>query len=297
MKIDGFAELLLNLMTHADDDELEERNLKFSMQPKLGFVELLLNLKIRVGVGGSATEEEKEEDQYFSNFIAARGTRARWLPLGVAVSDGKTETSRSVTACSQNPAGGRSHVSKKAPRHLITVGTSHGRWQGKWSCDYLLSLRDLRLGDLVEEEVEDEQKKKKNDATAVLVNLSIDKHASFGLSIDGRIVTAFTRKCSHCSSPYCRQVDASFNVWVLPSSRSDNSAVQLPEIGGDDPSVIYVKPGGEAHLDSLIQDTLRLTVSAKDTCSETCARSEPTLQCELLLSINYYTKQNKNAKF
>ncbi|PKI36844.1 hypothetical protein CRG98_042793 [Punica granatum] len=207
-----------------------------------------------------------------------RGTRARWLPLGVAVSDGKTETSRSVTACSQNPAGGRSHVSKKAPRHLITVGTSHGRWQGKWSCDYLLSLRDLRLGDLVEEEVEDEQKKKKNDATAVLVNLSIDKHASFGLSIDGRIVTAFTRKCSHCSSPYCRQVDASFNVWVLPSSRSDNSAVQLPEIGGDDPSVIYVKPGGEAHLDSLIQDTLRLTVSAKDTCSETCARSEPTLQ-------------------
>lgn len=250
--------------------------------------------------------------------------------------------------------GGRRHSNynkKKASRHLITIGTSQGRWQGNWSCDYLLSLDDLLLRDLVEEDdgdVEDGRTKKRNGAPDVLVNLSIQKvywglifaspalpcssssstshcpwsrrarrgnsklvtnilkcimqHASFGLSIDGRVVTAFTRKCSHCCSPYCRevrkiqhfdlpnffstesemkpkcngtkpvnrgmtapimsprdewawddrnriekkkanwrdsclQVDASFNVWILPSAKSDNPEVELPEIGGDDPSV------------------------------------------------------------
>eukprot|EP00268_Persea_americana_P067296 TRINITY_DN9246_c0_g1_i3.p2 TRINITY_DN9246_c0_g1~~TRINITY_DN9246_c0_g1_i3.p2 ORF type:complete len:154 (-),score=23.93 TRINITY_DN9246_c0_g1_i3:358-819(-) len=32
--------------------------------------------------------------------------------------------------------------------------------------------------------------------------------------------------------------------------------------------VIYAKPGSEVDLDSLIQETLRLTTSVKDTCSE-----------------------------
>ncbi|PKI39621.1 hypothetical protein CRG98_040091 [Punica granatum] len=52
-------------MTRADDDEPEERNLKFSLYPKLGFAELLLNVKIGVGVGvgGGATEEEEEEEE------------------------------------------------------------------------------------------------------------------------------------------------------------------------------------------------------------------------------------------
>ncbi|WJZ81373.1 hypothetical protein VitviT2T_001218 [Vitis vinifera] len=101
------------------------------------------------------------------------------------------------------------------------------------------------------------------------------QHASFGFSVDGRIITSFTRKCSNCSSPYCKEVDTNFTVWVLPTSRENCG---LAEIGGDDPSVIYVKPGCEANLDSLIQDTIRLTTSVKDTCSETCEKSEPTLQ-------------------
>ncbi|KAF2302595.1 hypothetical protein GH714_038970 [Hevea brasiliensis] len=42
--------------------------------------------------------------------------------------------------------------------------------------------------------------------------------------------------------------------------------------------VIYVKPGYESNLDPLIQDTIRLTTSVKDTCLESCDRSEPTLQ-------------------
>lgn len=161
-----------------------------------------------------------------------------------------------------------SRRSQKAPRRLITIGTSDSRWHGKWTSDYILSLRDLRLLDLIE----DEQKDAK-----VLVNLSVEKHASFGLSIFGRITTSFTRKCSNCSSPYCREINTSFNVWVLTSNRLSH-ATELPEIGGDDPSVIYVKPGYEAHLDQLIQDTLRLTTSVKDTCSELCEKSEPTLQ-------------------
>ncbi|XWS22989.1 hypothetical protein CRYUN_Cryun29cG0082700 [Craigia yunnanensis] len=122
---------------------------------------------------------------------------------------------------------------------LITISTADGRWHGTWSCDYLVSLKDLNLDDLVED---DEQK----DAQ-VSINLCIHKHASFGLSVDGRILTSFTRKCSICSSPYCREV-------------------------------IYVKPGYEANLDSLIQDTIRLTTSTKDICSESCQKSEPTLR-------------------
>lgn len=86
------------------------------------------------------------------------------------------------------------------------------------------------------------------------------------------------------------QINTNFNVWVLPSSRenSKNGELRLPDIGGDDPSVrhllypffneseaietssltgpsqvIYVKPGYEANLDSLVQDTIRLTLSVK----------------------------------
>ncbi|XP_062165701.1 large ribosomal RNA subunit accumulation protein YCED homolog 2, chloroplastic isoform X2 [Alnus glutinosa] len=157
----------------------------------------------------------------------------------------------------------------RTPRRLITISPSDGRWHGKWTCDYLLSLRDLRLQDLVEGG--------QHKDARVFVQLCVHKHASFGLSVEGRILTSFTRKCSICSSPYCREIDTNFNVWVLPPSR-ENSANQLPEIGGDDPSVIYVKPGYEADLDSLVQETIRLAISVKDTCSELCERSEPTLQ-------------------
>lgn len=149
---------------------------------------------------------------------------------------------------------------------MVTISTADGRWQGKWTSDYLLSLQDLKLEDLIEDEQRDAE---------VSVNLSVQKHAGFGFSVDGRIITSFTRKCSNCFSPYCRKIDTTFNVWVLPSRA--NREVHLPDIGGDDPSVIYVKPGCEADLDSLIQDTLRLTTSVKDTCSESCEKSKPKL--------------------
>ncbi|PQQ20093.1 uncharacterized protein Pyn_02068 [Prunus yedoensis var. nudiflora] len=134
---------------------------------------------------------------------------------------------------------------KKNSRSLIKISTADGRWHGNWCCDYLLSLHDLRLEDLIEDENE-------KDAQ-VSVNLCVQKHASFGFSVDGKIITSFTRKCSNCSSPYCRKINTQFNV-------------------------IYVKPGNEAELDSLIQDTIRLATSIKDTCSELCEKSYPTVQ-------------------
>ncbi|KAJ7954517.1 DUF177 domain protein [Quillaja saponaria] len=134
-------------------------------------------------------------------------------------------------------------ISSKAPRRLIKISTSDGKWHGKWSSDYLLTLQDLRLQDLIEVDEDDHQHK---DAQ-VFINLIVQK------------------------------IDTQFNVWVLSTSR-DNRKIQLPDIGGDDPSVIYVKPGYEADLDSLIQDTIRLTASVKDTCSDTCEKSEPTFQ-------------------
>ncbi|GAB4842819.1 hypothetical protein Ancab_012796 [Ancistrocladus abbreviatus] len=160
-------------------------------------------------------------------------------------------------------------ASRGSPRRLVTVSTSsgNGRWPGKWTCDYIFSLKDLHLEDLAEDGRFD---------TQVSVTLSLQKHAGFGLSVDGRIVTSIARRCSNCSSPYCSQIDTNFDVWVLPSSKDDR-AIQLPEIGGDDPSVIYVKPGCEADLDSLIQDTIRLQTSVKGTCSESCEKSEPKL--------------------
>ncbi|MED6158672.1 hypothetical protein PIB30_034917 [Stylosanthes scabra] len=56
----------------------------------------------------------------------------------------------------------------------------------------------------------------------------------------------------------------------------DDRKIQLPEIGGD-PSVIYVRPGSEVNLDSLVQDAIRLNSTVKDTCSELCEKSEGTI--------------------
>ncbi|XP_038977223.1 large ribosomal RNA subunit accumulation protein YCED homolog 2, chloroplastic-like isoform X1 [Phoenix dactylifera] len=149
----------------------------------------------------------------------------------------------------------------RAPRRLITISTSSSGWNSKWSCDYVFTLAELQLADLAE----DGQKN-----AEVFISLSIQKHTGFGFSIEGRIITAFNRKCGWCFSSYCTEINTTFDVWVLPSSK--RSEFQLPEIGGSDPSVIYVNPGSEANIDSLIQDTIRLTASAKDTCSESCER-------------------------
>ncbi|KAJ4973865.1 hypothetical protein NE237_007039 [Protea cynaroides] len=156
--------------------------------------------------------------------------------------------------------------SSKGPRRRIIISTSDGsKWDGKWTFDYIFTLKELQLEDLAE----DGQKK-----AEVFITLNIEKHASFGFSVHGRIITSFTRKCINCSLPFCRKIDTTFDVWILPSSRNKLS-MQLPEIGGDDdPSVIYVKPGCEADLDSLVQDTIRLNTSVKETCSETCEKSE-----------------------
>lgn len=65
-----------------------------------------------------------------------------------------------------------------------------------------------------------------------------------------------------CLIPCNSQIDANFSVLVLPSRKS-RKEFGIPEIGGNDSSVIYVKPGCEVNLDSLIKDTIRLTASAK----------------------------------
>ncbi|XP_074564189.1 large ribosomal RNA subunit accumulation protein YCED homolog 2, chloroplastic isoform X1 [Curcuma longa] len=149
----------------------------------------------------------------------------------------------------------------RASRPLIAISTSGGKWQQQWSCEYMFTLRQLHLADLAEEGYKD---------SMAIVKLSIQEHSSFGLSIVGRILTSFNRKCSCCFSSYCKEIDTTFDVWVLPTSK--NSEYELPEIGGTDPSVIYIKPGSEAVLDSIVQDTLRLTTSAKDTCSQSCEK-------------------------
>ncbi|KAL9296299.1 hypothetical protein ACSQ67_022195 [Phaseolus vulgaris] len=160
----------------------------------------------------------------------------------------------------------------RAARRLITISPSDGRYSGDWTSDYLVSLHDLDLQDLIEDD--DNSHKKKN--AQVFINLTVQKHASFGLSVDGKVTTSFTRKCSNCSTPYCRQIDAKFNVWVLIAPK-DERKLPLPEIG-DDPNVIYVRPGHEVDLGSLVQDAIRLTSAVKDSCSELCEKTEGTIQ-------------------
>ncbi|TKY67726.1 hypothetical protein E2542_SST10621 [Spatholobus suberectus] len=170
----------------------------------------------------------------------------------------------------------------RGARRLITISPGDGRYHGDWTCDYLVSLHDLQLQDLIEDD------NNQHKDAQVFINLSIQKSLvmpacySFGLSVDGRVMTSFTRKCSNCSTPYCRQIDAKFNVWVL-IERRDNRKIPQPEIGGD-PYVIYVRPGYEVDLDSLVQEAIRLNSSVKDTCSELCKKSEGTIQCKHFFS-------------
>ncbi|CAN6481751.1 unnamed protein product [Victoria cruziana] len=141
-------------------------------------------------------------------------------------------------------------------RRLITISTSDSGYQGQWAYDFVFTLKELQLDDLAEEGQGDAE------------------HTGFGYSIDGKVTSAFPRKCSNCLCKYIKEIDTTFNVWVLPPSRESHS---MPEIGGDDPSVIYVKPGTEAELDSLIQDTIRLYTSVKETCSDACDKLGPKL--------------------
>ncbi|KAG5245379.1 hypothetical protein OIU78_020750 [Salix suchowensis] len=140
------------------------------------------------------------------------------------------QRSKIIAASKRNDFSPISKKNSRAPRRLVSISTADGRWQGKWTSDYLLSLQDLKLEDLIEDEQKDAE---------VSVNLSVQKHASFGFSVDGRIITSFTRKCSSCFSPYCRKIDTTFNVWILPSRASRE--VHLPDIGGDDPSLSYIR--------------------------------------------------------
>ncbi|KAF5939548.1 hypothetical protein HYC85_023807 [Camellia sinensis] len=106
---------------------------------------------------------------------------------------------------------------QRSPRRLVKIATSSsnkGRWNGKWTSEYIFSLQQLHLQDLVEDDEDGDGNGNGNDNgngggrdTQVSITLSIEKHASFGLSVNGRIIiTSLTRKCCNCSSPYSRKV-------------------------------------------------------------------------------------------
>ncbi|GFP92555.1 hypothetical protein PHJA_001399700, partial [Phtheirospermum japonicum] len=97
-------------------------------------------------------------------------------------------------------------VPKKKPKpRLITISTSDGKWHDKWNCDYIFSLQELRLHDLSDDAHSD---------TDVSINLCVQKHAGLGMSVEGKIITCFTRRCCNCCSPYLRE------VWYLYISNS-----------------------------------------------------------------------------
>ncbi|CAN6228928.1 unnamed protein product [Urochloa humidicola] len=148
-----------------------------------------------------------------------------------------------------------------ARQSLVSVGTARGGGD-QWSSDFDLTMRQLHLDDLIEDGQRDAD---------VLVQLLVQQHTQFGMSIKGRILTSFRKICDSCSSPYCTNIDEQFDLTVLSSSRRGHSG--LPDLGVSDPSVIYVRPGEEVDLDSVIQETVRLTASAKSSCSEACEKS------------------------
>ncbi|CAJ2679601.1 large ribosomal RNA subunit accumulation protein YCED homolog 2, chloroplastic isoform X2 [Trifolium pratense] len=178
-----------------------------------------------------------------------------------------TITASTIRKDNYSPLIGKN--TSRATRRLITISPADGKYQGEWTSNHHVSLRDLHLQDLIE--VEEDPRKN----AQVVVNLSVQKHASFGLSVDARITTSFTSKCSNCASLYCRQIDAKFNVWVLRDTTREKRKTPLPEIG-DDPYVIYTRPGFEVELDSIVHDAIRLNSAINDTCSELCEKSEGT---------------------
>ncbi|XP_051144914.1 large ribosomal RNA subunit accumulation protein YCED homolog 2, chloroplastic [Andrographis paniculata] len=203
------------------------------------------------------------------------GGAMHWIPS--SSSGGNISTNR----CPRNPLIRSAAVNckrnehpmvwkKKSKPRLIKISPSDGRWHDNWTCDYTFSLQELQLHDLPDDAHKD---------TDVCITLCIHKHAGLGLSVDGKITTCFTRKCCNCCTPFLREINTTFRVWILPSTRQarSDSSHHLPEIGGDDPSVIYVRPGYEADLDSLIQDTVRLATSVREYCSESCEKSKPKL--------------------
>ncbi|KAG6581541.1 Large ribosomal RNA subunit accumulation protein YCED-like 2, chloroplastic, partial [Cucurbita argyrosperma subsp. sororia] len=96
-----------------------------------------------------------------------------------------------------------------------------------------------------------------------------------------------------------QQINANFNVLVLSSNRAKRETT-LPDIGGDDPSVIYVKPGLEADLDSLVRDTIRLTTSTKAfyrTLAQSCVRNlNPQCNVSGLHVIQAFTRNQKTNR-
>lgn len=62
-------------------------------------------------------------------------------------------------------------ITKKASksRRVITIPATTGRWPGNWTCEYLVSLKDLQLDDLAEDG---------RKHTEVFISLNLQKVAS-----------------------------------------------------------------------------------------------------------------------
>lgn len=56
---------------------------------------------------------------------------------------------------------------------MITVSPSDGRWHGNWNSEYVVSLKQLRLADLIEDD--DHLHQHNNKDAQVSINLSIQK--------------------------------------------------------------------------------------------------------------------------
>lgn len=155
----------------------------------------------------------------------------------------------------------------KSSRGLITLKRSEGKWTDSWTSGHITSLEALGLKDLVSDAEADGS----NDE--VVVTLSIQKHAGFGYSVDGRVISSVSRQCSYCCAKCSNQVDASFSAWCIPTNSSFSHFQKAGEVN-DDPSIIYFPPGREeAILDDFVRDTIRLSCSTGAVCSDACEKS------------------------
>lgn len=153
----------------------------------------------------------------------------------------------------------------KSSGGLITLKRSEGKWTDSWTSEHFISLEALGLKDLASEA------EGSNDE--VVVTLSIQKHAGFGYSVDGRVIAPVSRKCIYCCAKCSNQVDASFNAWCIPTDSSFSVFQKAGEVD-DDPSIIYFLPGREeAILDDFVRDAIRLSCSTEATCSDACEKS------------------------
>ncbi|KAJ7537758.1 hypothetical protein O6H91_11G021200 [Diphasiastrum complanatum] len=185
---------------------------------------------------------------------------------------GRQPSSEKGAVTNQNASGrkrGRRAVGRGLPA-IITIKRSDGTWLNSWVAEQVTTLKELGVNDMAANTAEGNRAESQDVGVALKV-----QKTGWGFFVNGQVTVSVSRRCSGCSISFMREVDAPFQAWLTPTRDSFSHPQGIGE-DNDDPTVLYFPPSEEtADLTDIVRDTLHLSLSAKDTCSNTCANSGP----------------------